>query len=257
MVKYNLDDKTLNRVGSLLSIVGFVFTGSDFLKRMSIPPYSLNFISDTHRLYVLLFLGLVAAIAHAVLWTLAEKTFDWQFGGGGGKVLPKGWQAVTLSITLTLPLVIVPPAYQLFTNDHIVLPHHFLAGGIMILTAACGHILLYGSRILNFAGIKNIIMPLRSSLNIRRALFMEFLYAFIHFSTIVLPYQIIVRIQYGSLDSSLLINTLISALVFFFGACICISIRYPESLRDPSWIQVRGVINGLILMVALTGGMLI
>jgi hypothetical protein len=43
---------------------------------------------------------------------------------------------------------------------------------------------------------------------------------------------------------------------FFFGIVSYILLRYPGSLTERSWIQVRGVISGMILLVALEGGML-
>jgi hypothetical protein len=49
----------------------------------------------------------------------------------------------------------------------------------------------------------------------------------------------------------------IGAGVFFFGIVTFILLRYPGSLHDRSWIQVRGVLAGLILSVALEGGMLL
>jgi hypothetical protein len=43
---------------------------------------------------------------------------------------------------------------------------------------------------------------------------------------------------------------------FFFGIVSFILLRFPGSITERSWIQARGVISGIILLVALEGGML-
>jgi len=46
------------------------------------------------------------------------------------------------------------------------------------------------------------------------------------------------------------------AAVWFFGINIFILVKYPGSLIDKTWIQVRGVVAGLLLAITLEGGML-
>ena len=85
---------------------------------------------------------------------------------------------------------------------------------------------------------------------------MELIFCFINFATIVLPYRIAVWSQLGPLDGSVLWSTVLPAAVWFFGINIFILVKYPGSLIDKTWIQVRGVVAGLLLAITLEGGML-
>jgi len=85
---------------------------------------------------------------------------------------------------------------------------------------------------------------------------MELIYCSINFATIVLPYRITVWSQFGPLDTSVLWSTVLPAVVWFFGISIFILLRYPGSLVDKTWIQVRGIVAGLLLLITLEGGML-
>lgn len=246
----------VNFWGSICSIAGFLYTGREFLEYLAVPPAGPPFLSGSTRLYTILFLGLVAAICFGVSWSLVERRFGWSFGAGGGDALPEGLSAVVLSLTLTIPLVLVPPVYQRFVQTPVVPPRHYVAGLAVIILAAIGHLFLYGSRMIGFPGMRTIVFPLGSPAHLGRAVLMEMIYCATHFGTIVLPYRIIVWSQYGHLDASVVLNTALPAVVCFFGITIYILVKYPGSLVDKTWIQVRGVVAGLLLLVTLEGGML-
>lgn len=219
-------------------------------------------ISGTDVLNALLPIGLIAAGIHGVLWTSTERYFGWHFGAGGHTALPQGWEAVVLSLTLTLPLMFVPPLYGFVMGSEIAVPgRHYIYGYIMVafavvMTAALGHLLLYGTKALRFHGLRNIIFPLDSPLNRWRALCMEAVYGLVHFSTIVFIYQEFSRSLIWPPNVLIIRATLLPA--FFWFVCISayILVKYPESLIDRTWIQVRGFLSAVLLMVALTGGML-
>jgi len=140
----------------------------------------------------------MVAICFGVSWSLAERWFGWTFGAGGGDTLPQGLAAVVLSLTLTLPLVFVPPIYERFAQTCLVLPRHYMAGGAAILFAAAGNLFLYGSKALGFPGIRNVVFPIGSPAHLVRAVFMEAIYSATHFGTIVLPYSAIVSSQFAA-----------------------------------------------------------
>lgn len=246
----------LNLWGSVCSIVGFVATGWGFLRSLFEASPGLLLPAGPTRLYTILFLGLMAAVCHGVLWSLVERVLSWSFGAGGGDSLPQGWAAAILSATMTIPLVMVPALYQRVSHNHVLLPRHFVAAIVIIVLAAFAHLWLYGAKAISFTGIRNIVFPLGSPPNLGRAILMESIYSVTHFTSIVLPYRIVVGSALNPLDASVLSSTALSALVFFFGVNIFILLRYPDSLVDKTWIQVRGIIAGLLLMVALQGGML-
>jgi hypothetical protein len=260
-----LNDKLLNRLGSVCSVVPFIWSGLSFFEKIYasagsiiiLNPNNLVILTGLFKLYTILFLGLLVAIVHGILWSIIERMFHWDFGAGGGESLPKGWQAVILSATMSIPLVLLPMFYERLTQTKMLVQGHSLAAIVVAICAALAHLLLYGTTSPYFRGLKNIIFPLEATLNWRRAILMELVYAIIYFGSIVLPYRIIVGFGQGILDFSVIKYTLLSAALFFFGACVFIFVRYPDSLSDKRWIQVRGVVNALVLTVALQGGMLI
>ena len=245
----------VNLWGSICTIVVFVFGGREFVLNLMAPSAG-SLLTGTPRLFTILFLGLLAAVCHGVAWSLAELWFGWSFGAGGGDALPEGASAVVLSLTMTLSLVLVPPVYQKLAETSVVLPRHYFAAVAVIVLSAFGHLVMYGSRAIGFSGIRNIISPLGAPAHLSRAIFMELIYCVMHFGLIVLPYRVIVWSQFGSLDASVLWSTALAAIVWFFGINIFILLRYPGSLTDKTWIQVRGVIAGLLLVITLDGGML-
>jgi len=246
----------LNLIGSICSIGAFLASSIGFGRGLLVPRHAFQMPSGPTRLYTILFLGSLGAVAFGVLWSLTERKFHWRFGAGGCDSLPQGWAAVALSATMTVPLILIPPLFQRLANVQVTRPRHFLAGAVVVILAALAHLFLYGSKLLGFAGARSLIFPLNTPPQLRRALLMELVYTCTHFCSIVLAYRIVVDSQFGPLDISVVGKTLLSAAVFFFGMMAYILLRYPESLQEKTWIQVRGVIAGILLMVTLTGGML-
>ena len=246
----------LNEWGSICSIVGFVATGGTLVRGLFEASPGLPLPGGPMRLFTILFLGLVAAVCHGVLWSLAERLFGWSFGAGGGTSLPAGPSAALLSVTMTLPLLVVPFAYQRLTGVEVLAPRHLAAGGAVVVASACAHVFLYGARAIRFAGIRNIVFPIGLGVDRRRAVLMEAIYTIVHFSSIVLVYRVIVESASGPLGTPVLWVTAIPAMVFFFGVNIFIFLRWPDSAVDKTWIQVRGVIAGLLLLITLQSGML-
>jgi hypothetical protein len=244
----------IDRWGSICSIVAFVSTGFGFLRQMLPPAPSAPQFGGSDRLLTILLLGLMAAVAHGILWSLVERFCGWTFGAGGHGKLPEGWPAVVLSATMTIPLIVVPMAYQAFIRVPLVPPRHIAASAAILVTGALGHLLMYGSKWARFPGVRRRIMPLRERLTLPIALLLEVIWTCVHFVSIALVYRIVTASNRDV--AHVILGPLLGAGVFFFGIVTFILLRYPGSLKDRTWIQVRGVLAGLILLVALEGGML-
>ena len=211
-------------------------------------------ITGAELLTAILFIGLVAAIIHGVLWHFTETEFGWNFGGGGGSSMPAGYQAVILSLTLTVPLVILPPIYQLIFGKQILLERHYLASMAIIIGAAIGHLIMYGTNTPRIPGLKESIYPVGTSVTIYRAVSMEFVYAVVYFSSIVLVYQLVANTEYRPM--AIIVKYILSLLAWFLAISTYIVVMYPASITDSTWVQVRGVISALCLEIGLIGGML-
>jgi hypothetical protein len=85
---------------------------------------------------------------------------------------------------------------------------------------------------------------------------MESIYASIHFFSIVLVYRGIIDAGLGSFTVNTALPALVSGAVWLSCVSIFIFLKYPDSLEDRVWIEVRGVIHAFMLMMTLTGGIL-
>jgi hypothetical protein len=239
------------KLGSVLanfaSIAGFAFYIAD--RTSSLPN-----VSGPEALNRVLHLAVLSAILYGVIWSLAERVFGWNYGAGGGDTEPSGWSAIVLSLSMTLPLAFVPFAYGKVVRVTVIHPLHWRAILFVVLLGAGAHLLMYGtkSRIPN--GIRHRIVPSRQHPPFSSSLLLELVSSITYFVFIVLPYRIIVD-PAEPLRQLILGRTLLSCSVFFFGMTLFIALKYPGSLRDRTWIQVRGIFGGLLMMFCLCGGM--
>jgi tetratricopeptide (TPR) repeat protein len=140
------------------------------------------------RAFAACIIGSLTAIVHGFLWQLAEGYWGWDFRG---ESLPAGYQAIILSMTLTLPLLILPQLYQAITGQRILPERHYVAAPVILLTAAAGYLIMYGINTPEIPGLKELIYPVGTTVSLSRALFTEVVYAIVYFSAIVLVYQLI------------------------------------------------------------------
>jgi hypothetical protein len=234
-------------LANLASVAGFAFYIAD--RTSSLPT-----VSGARALNVVLHLAVLSAIAYGVFWAIVELLFDWKYGAGGNQTVPFGWSAVVLSLCMTLPLAFVPLLYQKLSGVPLLLPSHWRAIFVVILLAAGGHLLIYGTESKVANGLRQRIIPARKHIPFASALLMEVVYSITYFGFIVLPYRMIVK-PTEPFRELILGRTLLPCLVFFFGMTLFIGLKFPGSLRDPTWIQVRGIIGGLLMMFCLCGGM--
>jgi polyferredoxin len=206
------------------------------------------------RLYAVLILGIVVAIGYGLLWTAFEKLFGWQFGSGGKRKLPHGWSAVALSLSATLPLVILPLPYQRATGLLLIgeLRPHLIAAAIVVAAGVLTHLLMYGAG--KFSGLRRKIMPPQKKSGWRRAAIMELVFALVYFVSFVVPYRFIVERFHLSVQGTLVNRTAVPALAFFSGMVFFISVK-SESLHEQRYVELRGFLSALLMMGCLCAGM--
>jgi hypothetical protein len=251
MVDPRTADAVAPKIGTIMGNVASIGSLSIYIVERSSHESSLSGFAS---LNVVIHLALVCAIAYGILWSLTERMFRWEYGAGGSGRLPSGWSALALSLTMTIPLVCVPFLYQGITHTPVLSPLHWRGAVLVVLLGAGAHLLLYGTKSERPNGLRNIVMPSGGDTPFLRALLMEAVFATAYFSFIVFPYRIIVD-PTGSVLEALVGRTVLPAVTFFFGMAIFIALKFPGSLRDQSWIQVRGVLSGLIMMFCFCAGM--
>ncbi len=205
------------------------------------------------RLQAILWIAIAVAMAHSVLWALAERLFGWNFREG--ILLPQGFSAVVLSLTMTAPLIFGPPLYEHLFRTRVIVSRHWVGGALIMVFSALGHLILYGSKTIQFVGFRNLISPLGIPGGYR-ALPMELIYALVHFSSIVIVYRIVVGTQSSPLTVRALLPAFIACLIWLSCDSIFIVLKYPASLADGQIILLRGFLNASTLMMTLAGGML-
>ncbi len=241
---------------TIINFACWVGGGIWFVIHLMEPQVGLPSLFGLARVQAVLVIGLAAAAAHGILWTKIEGISGWDHGSGGGESLPEGWSAVVQSATITIPLAAFPPLYGYLFHEPIVPRGHALASCCMIAAAAVGHLVLYGVKSLKIPGLKRMIYPLNSPANLRRALKMELIYAVIHFSSIVLTYRLALQFQGVQSSTNPFLSALISASLWLMGVSVFILLRFPKSLIEKRSIELRGLINGLMLLITLQGGMM-
>jgi hypothetical protein len=250
--KSNPFERWLVRLGSGIGTIWLIYSmAKEIIKHPQNVPDSTGFL----HLNVVLILGVFTAIAFGVFWQALEKIFGWKYGAGGHGRLPRGWSAVALSISMTLPLVIIPPLYQYWTRLKLLdLPSHLKGSISVMLLGIVANLLLYGVGP-SFMGLRHHILPVEK----RRpafalGIFMELVYALVYFTLIVLPYRLIVEWPNPSLLGTVINRTILPGLSFFCGMTLFISAQ-PEALRDRPWIMVRGIVGAMLLMGCFCVGM--
>lgn len=244
----------IDRWGSICSIVALVSSWG-FGRTLLTPTPTSALQAGSGRLPTILLLGGLAAAAHGILWSLAERGFGWKFGAGADGSLPQGWAAAVLSMSQTVPLVVLPLVYQSFVGLPITPRHHLLAGAFAIAAAVVGNLVMYGTSPRRFRGVRRSLCPVRKPLTLKTALELEALWSCMHFGSTALIYRLVVTIPDATLFS-VGFTPALGSILFFSGIVSFILLRYPGSLTDRSWIGVRGVVSGVILSVTLEGAML-
>lgn len=250
---------TRTAVAEWLGIIAAVLAiaeGIWFVVHLMAPQVGMPSLAGSAKLQAVLVVGIVAATAHGLLWTAIEPLAGWHHHAGGSDTLPEGWSAVVQSMTITVPLAVLPIFYPLVFKTRLVQGGHVFASLCMIVGAMIGHLILYGVKGWRISGIKRAVFPLDAPPVLWRALLMEAIYAVIHFGSIVLVYRFALLLRFGHFNASPFLPALSSGTLWFLSVCVFILLRYPDSLSEKSSIELRGSINGTLLLCALTGGLL-
>jgi hypothetical protein len=210
--------------------------------------------SGLEALGVVVYLTLLVAIFYGILWIGAEWILKSDYGAGGAGKMPAGWDAIVLSLTLTVPLGIVPAVYQRITGVGIVYESHWRAFFVLLLLGAGSHLLIYGTDSKKPNGLRQRILPEGAIPDYSRAVLMEVIYGVIFFSLMVVPYRLIANPS-QSVPDLILGRTLLPAMTFICGMAFFIVIKFPYSMNDPRWIQTRGLVGGILTAFCLCGGM--
>lgn len=225
-------------VGTILAIVGFLSS----LKTLWGTKDRIVTIQGTTRFYTILVIGAIAAIGYGILWRYAEKWMGRPTEVGD--MLPTGFPAFVLSLTLVVPLIIVPPIYEVIVEHGILPPKHWFGAAAAVAGGIIAHLLMYGIPTIGFIGIRFGLMPPLGDVGWMRAILTEGVYAVAYFGGIALTYRVVVAMMSSEPTGISATTILLSSLVFVFGMATYIIILYPESLTDPGWVRVRGILSG-------------
>lgn len=192
-----------------ITVVG-VKLGSVIANLASIASFSLYIAERTSTLptrsgvtslNVVLHLAILTAIAFGVLWTVAELVFGWSYGAGGGDRLASGWSAVILSLSMTVPLAIIPFLYQRLTGVHLLLPMHWRAIVLVMVIAVGCHLLIYGTSKHKPNGLRERIAPSGENTRFSAGLLVGATSTVLFVGVLVLAYRLVVnpswRLQSG------------------------------------------------------------
>jgi len=133
-------------------------------------------------------------------------------------------------------------------------PLHWRAIFLVILGGACAYLLMFGTSSKVPNGLRHRLIPDEKSTPFARGLVQEALFTTFIIGLIVLPYRIVVNPN-EPLPELIFGRFVLPWLVYFTVMAIFIALKYPGSLRDSTWIQVRGIVAGLLVMFSLCGGM--
>lgn len=246
-------DLMLNRAGAAASVI-FGLVGMLPVVRgsgWSSPLMTTMTLPD--RLNVLLHLSIATAVCHGVCWVLAERVFDWHYGVGPRT--PKGWSAVILSFSLTLPAVIVPVLYQAFTGTMIVPSRHAYGAIFVLVGGASAYVILFGTGRRSFPGVRTSVLRSLRARPLRGEVVATAAYAAILIPLIAVPYRLLVYQATLSSQSqpTLFLGSPCLASAFAFGcitACVLVVQPSAKLLKDTVWIHVRGLVAGMITVLA-------
>ena len=159
--------------------------------------------------------------------------------------MPRGWSALALGLSMTLPLAVIPVLYQSVLRTQILPAHHWTAMLFVIPAGVGAHLVMYEI-------IRPRIAPTPEYKSFGSGVLLELLYSILYFSAIVLLYRVIVART--SVRELLIARTFVPAGMFFFAMTIFIT-SVPESKQVRTWIQVRGLVSALLMMFCFCYGM--
>ncbi len=241
--------------GAILTGIPFGYTVFCLIREIVHTQDRTIMLDGMMRFYTLLVIGAVAAATYGTLWTMAEKMMGTSYDAGGNAILPSGFPALVLSLTLTFPLVIIPRIYEMIFGLHILHSKHWTAAAIAILGGAIAHLMMYGINSIGFPGIRSWLMPPVGNVRYLRAVFTEIIYALAYFGGIAFAYRYVLAAISPQHPAIPFFRITLAAVAFVLGMATVIAVLFPKCLVDPGWVRLRGVLSGLIMPMCLSAAM--
>jgi hypothetical protein len=194
-----------------------------------------------------------AAICHGLAWVLTERVTGWRYKVGPRT--PKGSSAVILSLSLTIPVVVVPVVYQAMFGTIVVPPRHAHGAIFSLVGGASAYVILFGTRKRSFPGVRTSILRSLPVRPLRGEVLATAAYAAVLIPLVAVPYRLVVYEPTLSLASqpALFLGSPLLASAFTFGciaAYVLVVQPTAQLLKDTTWIHVRGFVAGIITVLA-------
>lgn len=241
----------------LLDVMSAVVTVASFgapiwaLMSSSVP--TLPMVVGFERLSVVCVLAVLSWLAYGVIWASVDRFFAWQFGPGTGDRLPAGWSAIALSMSVTVPLTLIPLLLQYVADIRLVTDQHAKGMACVTVSGAIAHLLMYGTRSAPPNGIVERIRPFGQTVSSSSAVLCEVAYGVVFFTLMIIPYRLMVDGQ-TALWKLLVVRTALPALLFV-SIMSALILLVPAVVNDPKSTAVRGIIGAGAMIFSLCIGL--
>lgn len=237
-----------NRASGVSSIFSGVLAAIPLLKGVGqyVPTWAP--LTTAERLNMLLHLSILTLIAHGLCWIGLEK---WPLRADYTKgPIPKGFHAVVMSLSLTVPALTVPLLYQSATGKAVVLGNHLQASVFAATGGAIAYVVLFGIKGQVFPGVREFLLDrLHQQHPLGAETLATFAYALILIVLVATPYRMLVVPRPPA--HIFLGRPVLASLVTFCGAAAYLALKYPESVQTEGYFaQLRGFVVGMFTVTS-------
>ena len=247
-------DRNLVRGSSVANILAFFMSAAGAV-RMPFTQARLIALPPSERWTLVLQLSVICAVMYGLSWTAIDSLCGWDIGGlGEGKRPLRGWAAVVLATCLSLPLALVPVAYQSLTGLHFLSSSHAMGSGVAILGGVVAHLGIFGFHRGRPSGFRRAVLR-RVQSPLASELLVLLIWSGVVVCAMVVPYLMAIAGSVAAFDVWLVSRLVFSTLLTLFGTSIFILLKYPDSVKNPVWIQTRAIVASILINFSLVGGM--
>lgn len=248
-----LRDKGRQLVGAMSTVVTVVTFVSPIWALISSSVSTFPMLVGFERIAVVCVLAVLSWLTYGVIWASIDRFFQWQFGPGTGGRLPAGWSAIGLSMSVTVPLTLIPLLLQDLANIGLVTDQHAKGMACVTVFGAIAHLLMYGTRSAPPNGIVERIRPFGQTVSNSSAVLCEVAYGVVFFTLMIIPYRLMVDGQ-TALWKLLVVRTALPALLFV-SIMSALILLMPAVVNDPKSTGVRGIIGAGAMIFSLCIGL--